>query len=145
MKYLNFRLIFILCGVFFIMLSTSWFFGAENMTVNSTKNIAEDALFMGVGTHQMVGLGFLLFAIMNLSVLRLDDESAKKMLLGTGTALIFLVLLMIKNKFTGHPHGFYDDFTFGDMKFGSGPPLPVVIFLAILCLSSFYFSIFKKG
>ena len=48
------------------------------MTVNSTKNIAEDALFMGVGTHQMVGLGFLLFAIMNLSVLRLDDESAKK-------------------------------------------------------------------
>ena len=136
MKYLNFRLIFILCGVFFIMLSTAWFFGAEDMTRMATKNIAEDALFMGVGTHQIVGIGFLLFAIMNLSVLRLDDESAKKMLLGTGTALIFLVSGMIKNYFTGHPHGFYD---------GSGPPLPVIIFLAILCLSSFYFSIFKKG
>ena len=136
MKYLNFRLIFILCGIFFIMLSTAWFFGAEDMTRMSTKNIAEDALFMGVGTHQIVGVGFLLFAIMNLSVLRLDDESAKKMLLGTGTALIFLVSIMTKNYFTGHPAGFYD---------GSGPPLPVIIFLAILCLSSFYFSIFKKG
>ncbi len=78
MKYLNFRLIFILCGVFFIMLSTAWFFGAEDMTRMSTKNIAEDALFMGVGTHQIVGGLFLIFAIMNLSVLRLDDESAKK-------------------------------------------------------------------
>ena len=136
MKYLNFRLIFILCGIFFIMLSTAWFFGAEDMTRMSTKNIAEDALFMGVGTHQIVGGLFLIFAIMNLSVLRLDDESAKKMLLGTGTALIFLISLQIKNYFTGHPHGFYD---------GSGPPLPVIIFLAILCLSSFYFSIFKKG
>ena len=136
MKYLNFRLIFILCGIFFIMLSTAWFFGAEDMTRMATKNIAEDALFMGVGTHQIVGGLFLIFAIMNLSVLRLDDESAKKMLLGTGTALIFLVSMMTKNYFTGHPHGFYD---------GSGPPLPVIIFLAILCLSSFYFSIFKKG
>ena len=136
MKYLNFRLIFILCGIFFIMLSAGWFFGAEDMTRMSTKNIAEDALFMGVGTHQIVGGLFLIFAIMNLSVLRLDDESAKKMLLGTGTALILLVSMMTKNYFTGHPHGFYD---------GSGPPLPVIIFLAILCLSSFYFSIFKKG
>ena len=97
MKYLNFKLIFILCGIFFIMLSTAWFFGAEDMTRMSTKNIAEDALFRGVGTHQIVGVGFLLFAIMNLSVLRLDDESAKKMLLGTGTALIFLVSIMTKN------------------------------------------------
>jgi len=70
------------------------------MTRMSTKNIAEDALFMGLGTHQIVGIGFLLFAIMNLSVLRLDDESSKKMLLGTCTALIFLVLGMTKNYFT---------------------------------------------
>ena len=102
-----------------------------------TADSSYRAVTLNIGDLNQKGRGlFLIFAIMNLSVLRLDDESAKKMLLGTGTALILLVSIMTKNYFTGHPHGFYD---------GSGPPLPVIIFLAILCLSSFYFSIFKKG